>query len=187
MHNGLTREQLTGIVSIIKDSVGHEEGNNASTVLQTILSPDKSDKTSSRSNADGIATGSINSFPKEQKVNSTNFTGTAWHQPIVANDSVFNTSMGSVTFEPGARTNWHRHASGQILIITDGTAYYQEKGKPKQTLSKGQVIKCPPGVTHWHGATRDGSMTHLAISPNLELGQVVWLRKVTDEEYESTK
>jgi 4-carboxymuconolactone decarboxylase len=187
MHNGLTNEQLTGIVSIIKDRVGHEEGNNASTVLQTILSPDKSDKTSSKSNADAIATGSINAFPKGQKVNSTNFTGTAWHQPIVANDSVFNTSMGTVTFEPGARTNWHRHASGQILVITDGTAYYQEERKPKQTLSKGQVIKCPPGVTHWHGATRDGSMTHLAISPNLELGPVVWLGKVTDEEYESTK
>ena len=187
MHNGLTREQLTGIVSIIKNKVGPEEGNNASTVLQTILSPDKSDKTSSRSNADAIATESINSFPKGQKLNNTNFTGTAWHQPIVASDSVFNTSMGSVTFEPGARTNWHRHASGQILVITDGTAYYQEKGKPKQTLAKGQVIKCPPGVTHWHGATRDGSMTHLAISPNLELGQVVWFEKVTDEVYESTK
>jgi 4-carboxymuconolactone decarboxylase len=95
--------------------------------------------------------------------------------------------MGSVTFEPGARTNWHRHPSGQILVITDGTAYYQEKGKPKQTLSKGHVVKCPPGVTHWHGATRVGSMTHLAVSPNLNMGQVVWLEKVTDEEYESTK
>jgi 4-carboxymuconolactone decarboxylase len=188
MHNGLTKEQLTSIVSIIQNKVGHQEGNSAYEVLQTLLNPDKSANALTHKNGSATAIGkSPNAFPKGEKVNSNNFTGTAWHHPVVTTDSVFNTSMGSVTFELGARTNWHRHPSGQILVITDGAAYYQEKGKPKQTLSKGQVVKCPPGVTHWHGATRVGSMTHLAVSPNLEMGQVVWLEKVTDEEYESTK
>jgi 4-carboxymuconolactone decarboxylase len=185
MYNGLTKEQLTSIVSIIQNKVGQELGSNASVVLQNLLNPDNSAAIKTN---EATTSGTTRSpFPKGEKASSSNFTGTAWHHPIVTRDSVFNTTMGSVTFEPGARTNWHRHASGQILVITDGTAYYQEKGKSKQTLSKGQVIKCPPGGTHWHGATRVGSMTHLAISPNLELGQVVWLEKVTDEEYERTK
>ena len=188
MYNGLTKEQLAGIVSIIQNKVNQQAGSDAFAVLEAVLNPDKSAKPSPNKDTGAISIEtSINAFPRGEKASSNNFTGTAWHHPIVTRDSVFNTSMGSVTFEPGARTNWHRHASGQILVITDGTAYYQEKGKAKQTLSKGQVIKCPPGVTHWHGATRDSSMTHLAISPNLELGQVVWLEKVTDEAYESTK
>jgi quercetin dioxygenase-like cupin family protein len=83
----------------------------------------------------------------------------------------FKVQMGAVTFEPGARTNWHHH-------ITDGDAYYQKKGKPKQILSK-----CPPGVAHWHGATPDGTRTHLAIIPNMQMGNIVWLEQVTEEEY----
>jgi 4-carboxymuconolactone decarboxylase len=188
MYNGLTKEQLTSIVSIIQNKVGQELGSNASVVLENLLNPDNAAITAvSKTNEATTSGTSMSPFPNGEKASSSNFTGTAWHHPIVTRDSVFNTTMGSVTFEPGARTNWHRHASGQILVITDGTAYYQEKGEPKQTLSKGQVIKCPPGVTHWHGATGDGSMTHLAISPNLDLGQVVWLEKVTDEAYESAK
>jgi alkylhydroperoxidase/carboxymuconolactone decarboxylase family protein YurZ/quercetin dioxygenase-like cupin family protein len=164
MHNGLTEEQLSRIVFIIKTNVGDVEGNNASIVLASVLK--RSDKT----NASNL-------------VNS-NFVGSVYVRMIVANDSLFNTQMASVTFEPSARTNWHYHPSGQILIITDGIAYYQEKGKLKQKLSKGDVVKCPPGVMHWHGATPEGSMTHLAFSPNLEMGSVVWLQKVTNEEYE---
>jgi 4-carboxymuconolactone decarboxylase len=164
MHNGLTEGQLSSIVSIIKMKVGDVEGNNAAIVLETVL------KRSEKTNA-------------SNQVNS-NFAGSVYVRMIVTNDSVFNTQMASVTFEPSARTNWHYHPSGQILIITDGIAYYQEKGKPKQKLSKGDVVKCPPGVMHWHGATPDGSMTHLALSPNLQMGSVVWLQKVTNEEYE---
>jgi 4-carboxymuconolactone decarboxylase len=113
-----------------------------------------------------------------------NFTGSVSVNMLVSNDSIFNSQMATVTFEPGARTNWHYHPSGQILVITDGVAYYQEKGKPKQVLSKGQTVKCLPGVMHWHGASPSGTMTHLAMSPNLEKGGVVWLEKVTEEEYD---
>jgi len=127
-------------------------------------------------------------FPKGDKIANNNFTGTAWVQMMVSNDSTYNTSIGNVTFEPGARTNWHKHPGGQILLVTDGEGYYQEKGKPAQLLRKGDVIKIPPDTEHWHGAAPGKGLTHIAISPNLQKGSVVWLQPVTDEEYsQSTK
>ena len=164
LHNGLTQQQLDQIVLIIKTKVGDTEGVNAAIVLNTVLKRNEQSNTSAEA--------------------KNNFAGSVHVKMLVANDSLLNTQMATVTFETGARTNWHYHPSGQILLIVDGTAFYQEKGKPKQMLSKGQVAKCPPGVTHWHGATRSGSMTHLAMSPNLDKGSVVWLQKVTDEEYD---
>jgi len=120
---------------------------------------------------------------KSASESNPNFTGSVSVNMLVNNDSVFNTQIATVIFEPGARTNWHYHPSGQILLITDGVAYYQEKGKPKQVLVKGQTVKCLPGVMHWHGASPGDQMTHIAISPNLEKGGVVWLEKVTEEDY----
>ena len=124
-------------------------------------------------------------FPKGDRAPAEYFTGTAWVKMLVTADDIFNTSVANVTFEPGARNNWHTHPGGQILIITDGVGYYQEKGKPVQLLHKGDVIKILPGVVHWHGASPDSEMTHLAINTNTQKGIVEWLQKVTDEEYSS--
>jgi quercetin dioxygenase-like cupin family protein len=79
---------------------------------------------------------------------------------VQANDT-FNTSIGNVTFEPGTRNNWHKHPGGQILVVTDGVGYYQEKGKPIQTIRRGDVIQIPPDVVHWHGASHNSEMIHL--------------------------
>jgi quercetin dioxygenase-like cupin family protein len=122
-------------------------------------------------------------FQKGEKITNNNFTGTAWLQMLVNNDSIYNTSIGNVTFEPGARTNWHKHPGGQILLVTDGSGYYQEKGKPAQIIQKGDIVKISPNTEHWHGAARDKSLTHIAISPNTDKGSVVWLASVSDEEY----
>src|SRR4051812_30501099 len=73
---------------------------------------------------------SQNIFPKGELGPAQNFTGKAWHTELVANDTMYNTIVGNVYFEPGARSNWHIHPAGQILIITDGVGYYQEKGQP---------------------------------------------------------
>lgn len=116
---------------------------------------------------------------------SQNFTGKAWHTSLVANDSIYNTVVGNVYFEPGARSNWHTHPAGQILIITDGVGYYQEKGQPRRTIRKGDVIKCPPNVPHWHGASPDTGLQQIYIVPKTEKGIVQWLQPVTDEEYNS--
>ena len=122
-------------------------------------------------------------FPKGELGPSENFTGNAWNTGLVANDSTYNTLVGNVYFEPGARSNWHIHPAGQILIITDGVGYHQIKGQPRQTIKKGDVVKCPPNAEHWHGASPDVGMQQMYIVPKTEKGIVTWLQKVTDEEY----
>ena len=126
-----------------------------------------------------------NIFPKGEKASPDYFTGTTWVKMLVQVDPMFNCSIGNVTFEPGARNNWHRHPGGQILIVTDGTGFYQEKGQPIQLLHKGDVVKILPDVVHWHGASPDSGLTHLAINTNTQKGIVEWLERVTDQEYYS--
>lgn len=122
-------------------------------------------------------------FPKGTKVSNEHFTGNVWLTYLVPSDSVYNVVIGSVSFEPGARTHWHYHPGGQILLITEGEGWYQEKGKPVEIIKKGDVIKCTRDIEHWHGASKDQSMTHVAIGTNSNLGGAVWLHPVTDKEY----
>lgn len=126
-------------------------------------------------------------FPKGEKAPPDYFTGNVWVKNLVPADDTFNTLVGNVIFEPGARNNWHTHPGGQVLIVTDGTGYYQEKGKPIQLLHKGDVVKILPDVTHWHGASPDSEFTHIAVNTNIQKGIVAWLDRVTDEEYNSFK
>jgi quercetin dioxygenase-like cupin family protein len=121
-------------------------------------------------------------FPKGEKITNDNFTGTAYLQMLIAADSLNPTAIGSVTFEPGARSKWHSHPAGQILLVVDGVGYYQEKGQPKKILRKGDAVKCPPNVPHWHGASADTSFVQIAITGR-EKGETVWLAAVTNEEY----
>jgi len=126
-------------------------------------------------------------FPKGDKAPTDYFTGIAWIKNLVPAGEPFNTQIGNVEFEPGARNNWHTHAGGQILLAIEGTGYYQEKGKPIQLLRKGDVVKILPGVKHWHGATPNSAFTHIAVNTNSQKGVVDWLERVTDEEYSSFK
>ena len=125
-------------------------------------------------------------FSKGVLAPKDHFTGNVWVTGLVKNDSIYTTAVGSVTFEPGARTHWHSHPAGQILLVTSGRGYHQIEGQPKEIIKKGDVVICPPGVNHWHGATENSSMTHIYIVPNTEKGIVKWGRPVTDEEYHST-
>jgi quercetin dioxygenase-like cupin family protein len=122
-------------------------------------------------------------FPKGEQGPAENFTGKAWNYGLVANDTTYHTVVGNVYFEPGARSNWHTHPAGQILIITDGVGYHQIKGQARQTIRKGDVVRCPPNVEHWHGASPDTALQQMYIVPNTEKGIVVWKQKVTDTEY----
>ncbi len=121
-------------------------------------------------------------FPQGKKITNTNFTGTAYLQSLIEADSLNSISVGNVTFEPGARSKWHTHPAGQILLAIDGVGYYQEKGKPKQILRKGDAIKCPPNIPHWHGASIDTAFVQVAITGR-EKGETGWLNEVTDDEY----
>jgi quercetin dioxygenase-like cupin family protein len=126
-------------------------------------------------------------FPKGELGPAENFTGKAWNTGLVPEDSVYNTVVGNVYFEPGARSNWHTHPAGQILVITAGEGYHQIKGQTRQNLKKGDVVKCPPNVTHWHGASPAKGMQQMYIIPNTEKGIVEWMEPVTDEEYSNSK
>lgn len=121
-------------------------------------------------------------FPRGEKITNNNFTGTAYLQPLIAADSLNPTAVGNVSFEPGARTKWHFHPAGQILLVTDGVGYYQEKGQPKKILRKGDVIKCPPNIPHWHGASADTAFVQVAVT-NAHKGAAVWLEAVSDSDY----
>lgn len=126
-------------------------------------------------------------FPRGEKAPADYFTGTAWVKNLVSAADMLNTVIGNVVFEPGTRNNWHTHPGGQILIVTAGVGYYQEKGKSIQLLRKGDVVKILPGVVHWHGASPDSEFTHIAVNPNIQDGVVTWLERVTDEEYSNFK
>ena len=124
-------------------------------------------------------------FPKGEPGAATNFTGNVHNYSLVANDSTYNTLVGNVFFEKGSRSNWHVHPSGQILIILDGEGYHQMEGQQRQNMKKGDVVKCPPNVKHWHGATENSSLTQMYILPKTENGIVTWLDPVTDEQYKT--
>ncbi len=125
-------------------------------------------------------------FPKGEKSPNVHHTGGVWLNELNGADSTFNFSIAVATFEPGAKLDWHIHPGGQILLITEGIGYYQEKGKPRQTVHKGDVIKCLPGVEHWHGASPQSSFAYIATSP-AQKGRTIWLQKVTDQEYSHGK
>ncbi len=126
-------------------------------------------------------------LPKGNIAPKENFTGTVWTNIAVNAEDGVNSIVGKVTFEPKARTNWHSHPNGQILIVTEGVGYYQEKGNPIQIIQKGDVVKILPNIIHWHGASHHYEMTHTAIVPNPGKESSIWLQPVIDEEYNTFK
>ena len=111
------------------------------------------------------------------------FTGTVRIDPLFTATEPSRVSGASVTFEPGARSAWHTHPLGQTLIITAGCGWTQCWGGPIVEIRAGDVIKCPPGHKHWHGATSTTAMTHIAIQEAFDGKNVNWLEKVSDEQY----
>jgi len=122
-------------------------------------------------------------FPKGEKLPDSYFTGDAFLTPLLAKDKNNDFALGSVTFEPGARTNWHTHPRGQVLLVTEGEGFYQEKGKPAQRIKKGDVVNIPEQIEHWHGASATSKLIHIAITNYKEETNVVWLTPVSTEEY----
>jgi len=125
----------------------------------------------------------IEIFPKGERLSSDWFTGNAFLHPLVGKDKNNNFSAGSVSFEVNARTNWHTHPKGQVLIVIDGQGLYQEKGKPAKQIKKGDVINIPENIEHWHGASSASGMTHVAITNYEGDNQVDWLQPVSEDEY----
>jgi 4-carboxymuconolactone decarboxylase len=111
------------------------------------------------------------------------FTGKVLVEPLAQGADPARVSAGKVTFEPGARSAWHTHPLGQMLIITDGCGAVQCWGQPLQIVRAGDVIWTPPGVKHWHGALPSAGMTHIAVQESLNGNNVEWKDHVSDEQY----
>lgn len=117
------------------------------------------------------------------KAPAANFSGTVRRDAIVPCEAPSRVAAGIVTFEPGARTAWHTHPAGQLLIISAGCGWVQCEGEPRQTVSAGDSVWFPSGVRHWHGATATTAMTHIAVAEAVDGSAVTWLEHVTDEDY----
>lgn len=111
------------------------------------------------------------------------FTGTVRIDTPFQGEEPARAGGAVVTFEPGARTAWHTHPLGQTLLVTSGCGWTQCQGEDIVEIRAGDVIWCPPGHKHWHGATPETAMTHVAIAEMLDGSAVTWLEHVTDAEY----
>ncbi len=111
------------------------------------------------------------------------FTGRVRVDPLWDADGDISASGAYVTFEPGGRSAWHTHPKGQRLVVVAGSGRTQEWGKPVKELRPGDVVWCPPGVKHWHGASPTTSMTHLTITGTVGDKNADWMEKVSDAQY----
>lgn len=111
------------------------------------------------------------------------FTGTVRIDPLFPVSEPARAAGNLVTFEPGARTNWHTHPLGQVLIVTSGCGRVQREGGPVEEIRPGDVVRFEPGERHWHGAGPDTAMSHIAIQESLDGKVVDWLEPVSDENY----
>jgi quercetin dioxygenase-like cupin family protein len=124
-------------------------------------------------------------FPKGNQLPAEWFTGNAFLHPLIGPDKNNEFSAGNVTFAPGARTNWHTHPKGQVLIVINGIGWYQEEGEIARSIKKGDVVNIPENIKHWHGASADMEMSHIAITNFKDGIPVTWLEPVSDQDYKN--
>ncbi|MEV4283226.1 (R)-mandelonitrile lyase [Actinoplanes xinjiangensis] len=112
------------------------------------------------------------------------FTGEVRIDTLFAADATAPYSGAYVTFQPRARSAWHTHPAGQRLVVTEGVGRTRQWGGPLREIRAGDVVWCPPGVKHWHGAAPDSVMTHMALTGVRDGQAVTWLEQVPDEQYD---
>jgi len=117
------------------------------------------------------------------KAPNTHYIGEAWLNAIIHDDAEFGYNITKATFRANSTLDWHKHASVQVLIIVDGQAYYQERGKDPIILKKGDVIKCSKDTEHWHTSTKESNVTYLALYGGEQ--PTIWTEVLTQEYYDS--
>lgn len=171
--NGVTKAELADILTHVAFYAGWPNAWAAFRMAKEVY-------------ADDCAYGGIFGLGEPNTAYAKYFTGNSYLKPLTnPQETVF---MANVTFEPKCRNNWHIHKAeqggGQILLCTNGQGWYREWGKPARKLSEGDVVFIPAGVKHWHGATKDGWFSHIAVEcPGVNTSNE-WLETVTDEEYD---
>lgn len=116
--------------------------------------------------------------------NAQYFIGQSYLAPLTRNGAL-NCPVYNVTFEPGCRNNWHSHTGGQLLLVTAGRGFYQERGQEARQLLPGDVVEIAPNVVHWHGAAPDSWFSHLAVECNPATNRNTWLEPVDDDAYQT--
>jgi alkylhydroperoxidase/carboxymuconolactone decarboxylase family protein YurZ/quercetin dioxygenase-like cupin family protein len=172
--NGITKTEIAEIITHLAFYAGWPKAWSAFSMAKEIYKDDNDLPTKNENLKNG------NIFPLGTKIEQ-NFVGNAWLYMVFTDKTPLNAPIGSVTFAPEARNNWHKHEVGQLLLVTEGEGWYQEWGKPAQALKAGDVVNIPANVKHWHGATKDSRFVHLAITP----GATEWLEAVSDGVYDS--
>ncbi|SFG40482.1 Cupin domain protein [Palleronia marisminoris] len=119
----------------------------------------------------------------ESAANPDWFTGEVTMRPVTSPEGHSALAAAEVRFGPGARTNWHTHPVGQTLVITGGIGWVQRDGEPKMEVRAGDVVLFAPGERHWHGATADDEMTHIAMQEMQNGSAANWAERVSDAEY----
>lgn len=176
LHAGCERETLYAAMVQCLPYVGFPNALNAIRTIAEI--PD------SRSDGEAPAL-SEELFGRGAAASAEYFTGKAFVKELVPKSDSTAYAVGNVVFEAGCRNHWHRHPVRQILLVTEGHGWYQERGKAAQALAKGDVCIIPADVEHWHGATKESRFVHLVITDYRDDSCVVWGAPVTDEEYDS--
>lgn len=111
------------------------------------------------------------------------FTGTVRVDPLFVAPAPGTVSGALVTFEPGARTDWHTHPAGQMLVVTAGCGRVQQEGHAMQEIRPGDVVSIPANVRHWHGAAPTTAMSHIAVQEQRDGSAVTWMEKVSEAQY----
>jgi 4-carboxymuconolactone decarboxylase len=194
MNTGLTEAQMSDFISVLKSGVGEKEAANANEILATVLANRRGEQSIQRVSTHAakkeeytMKTISISRSGTQASVKGPAgwFTGTVRIDPLFKENDPLHASGGRVTFEPGARTAWHTHPYGQILIVMSGTGWIQQWGRPIEEIREGDVVRIPPGVKHWHGATATIVLTHIAIQEPLNDKAAEWMEHVSDEQYQA--
>lgn len=116
------------------------------------------------------------------KAPNTHYIGEAWLNGIIANDAELGYNITKATFKANSTLDWHKHSSPQVLIIVDGEAYYQERGKHAVILKEGDIIKCEKDIEHWHSSTKNSDVTYLALYGGEQ--PTIWTEVVTQAYYD---
>lgn len=125
----------------------------------------------------------ISSYHTEgTKAPNTHYIGEAWLNPIIHDDAELGYNITKATFKANSTLDWHKHSSVQVLVIVDGEAYYQERGKKPTILKEGDVIRCEKDTEHWHSSTKDSDVTYLAFYSGEQ--PTVWTEVLTQEYYD---
>lgn len=117
------------------------------------------------------------------KAPNTHYLGEAWLNTIINNDPELGYNITKATFKANSTLDWHKHSSAQVIIVVDGEAYYQERGKEAIILKEGDIIKCEQNTEHWHSSTKHSDVTYLALYGGDQ--PTTWTEVLTRQYYDS--